>query len=272
MTVTRPTSRPARTRSRRGSSGCRSHPTNARDLRRDRRPRPPQAAARALQPRPRGRAAGALQPDRRLARRAQADEDFRADRRASRSERSRARGPTRRARRAARRPALRRRARSTTPACTPSIERTLGELDGAAGEPIDRVFYLSTAPEFFPVIIEELGERGARKVGRGAGADRDREAVRLRPRASARELNARVLGVFDESQVFRIDHYLGKETVQNMLAFRFANGCSSRCGTATTSTTSRSPRPRTSASAAAPATTTARARCATWSRTTCCSC
>src|SRR5207237_9509517 len=40
----------------------------------------------------------------------------------------------------------------------------------------------------------------------------------------ARELNRRVLAVFDESQVFRIDHYLGKETVQNMLAFRFANG------------------------------------------------
>ena len=42
--------------------------------------------------------------------------------------------------------------------------------------------------------------------------------------AEARELNRRVLAIFDESQVFRIDHYLGKETVQNMLAFRFANG------------------------------------------------
>ena len=42
--------------------------------------------------------------------------------------------------------------------------------------------------------------------------------------AEARELNRQVLAVFDEQQVFRIDHYLGKETVQNILAFRFANG------------------------------------------------
>ena len=64
---------------------------------------------------------------------------------------------------------------------------------------------------------------------------------------SAQELNAIVDEVFPAESVFRIDHYLGKETVQNILALRFANTCSSRSGTATTSTTCRSPWPRTSA-------------------------
>ena len=55
--------------------------------------------------------------------------------------------------------------------------------------------------------------------------------------SSARELNGLIAKEFDESEVFRIDHYLGKETVQNMLALRFANGSSSRSGTASSSTT-----------------------------------
>ena len=86
-----------------------------------------------------------------------------------------------------------------------------------------RMFYLSTAPEFFPVIVEALGAAGL--------ARSDEATVRVvieKPfgttLAQARELNERVLSVFAERQVFRIDHYLGKETVQNMMAFRFANG------------------------------------------------
>jgi glucose-6-phosphate 1-dehydrogenase len=100
------------------------------------------------------------------------------------------------------------------------------ELDGfeqRAGEPLNRAFYLSTAPNFFPVIVEALGNS---KLARHEGAE-----VRLiveKPFGTtleeARELNRRVLAIFDEAQVFRIDHYLGKETVQNMMAFRFANG------------------------------------------------
>src|SRR5208337_1937279 len=90
-------------------------------------------------------------------------------------------------------------------------------------ERLSRAFYLSTAPDFFSVIVGQLG---------GSGLSRRSETeVRViieKPFGAslvqARELNARVLSVFDESQVFRIDHYLGKETVQNMLAFRFANG------------------------------------------------
>ena len=103
-----------------------------------------------------------------------------------------------------------------------ALAAALTELDEADGEPMSRAFYLSTAPEFFSVIVGALGAAG---LARSEHAD-----VRViieKPfgssLAEARELNAEVLSVFDESQVFRIDHYLGKETVQNMLAFRFAN-------------------------------------------------
>ncbi|HTA12502.1 MAG TPA: glucose-6-phosphate dehydrogenase [Solirubrobacteraceae bacterium] len=109
----------------------------------------------------------------------------------------------------------------------PQVYAELGSvLDGfeqEAGEPLNRAFYLSTAPGFFPVIVEALG---ASKLNEHARAE-----VRLiieKPFGTtlqeAQELNRRVLAIFDEAQVFRIDHYLGKETVQNMMAFRFANG------------------------------------------------
>ena len=95
------------------------------------------------------------------------------------------------------------------------------ESDG--GEPLNRVFYLSTAPMFFPVITEAIGRAG---LSSNDGADV--RVVIEKPfgtsLAEAQELNRRVLSVFEERQVFRIDHYLGKETVQNVLAFRFANG------------------------------------------------
>jgi glucose-6-phosphate 1-dehydrogenase len=102
------------------------------------------------------------------------------------------------------------------------LDRTLREFDERAGHPMNRVFYLSTAPDFFPVIAGNIG---------GAGLTRCEKAeVRIvieKPfgsdLASARRLNAQLLEVFNESQIFRIDHYLGKETVQNLMAFRFAN-------------------------------------------------
>jgi glucose-6-phosphate 1-dehydrogenase len=100
---------------------------------------------------------------------------------------------------------------------------TLDEFDQGAGQALNRCFYLSTAPEFFPVITEALGKH---KLQRHKGADvriviEKPFGTRL---AEAQDLNRRVLSVFQERQVFRIDHYLGKETVQNMLAFRFSNG------------------------------------------------
>jgi glucose-6-phosphate 1-dehydrogenase len=102
------------------------------------------------------------------------------------------------------------------------LTRTLDEFDEQAGEQLDRVFYLSTAPQFFPVIAGKLGAAGLNRcekaktrivIEKPFGYDLE----------SARRLNAEVLSVFDESQVFRIDHYLGKETVQNLMALRFAN-------------------------------------------------
>jgi glucose-6-phosphate 1-dehydrogenase len=104
-----------------------------------------------------------------------------------------------------------------------ALAAALTELDDADGEPMSRAFYLSTAPEFFSVIVGELG-----KAGLVQSEHADVRVIIEKPfgtsLAEARALNAKVLNVFDESQVFRIDHYLGKETVQNMLAFRFANG------------------------------------------------
>jgi glucose-6-phosphate 1-dehydrogenase len=103
------------------------------------------------------------------------------------------------------------------------LESVLGEFDDEAEIEFNRLFYLSTAPSFFPVIAEALGQHGLNKnegsevriiIEKPFGTDLE----------SARELNRRVLACFDESQVFRIDHYLGKETVQNMLVLRFANG------------------------------------------------
>ncbi len=109
------------------------------------------------------------------------------------------------------------------PSVYEDLKRTLEEFDKQAGAPLNRAFYLSTAPEFFPVIIEALGEHKLNKVDKS-----EVRAIIEKPfgttLAEAKDLNRRVLKVFREKQVFRIDHYLGKETVQNMLAFRFANG------------------------------------------------
>jgi glucose-6-phosphate 1-dehydrogenase len=113
-----------------------------------------------------------------------------------------------------------------------SIEQELDEFEQVAGERLARLFYLSTAPAFFPVIVEALGRQGLATREDGAqDGGRTPDGVRViieKPfgtsLAEASDLNRRVLSVFEEPQVFRIDHYLGKETVQNMLAFRFANG------------------------------------------------
>jgi glucose-6-phosphate 1-dehydrogenase len=103
------------------------------------------------------------------------------------------------------------------------LEGTLDEFDRGAGQRMNRCFYLSTAPSFFPVIVGQLGRRG---LHHHEGADvrvviEKPFGTRL---SEAEQLNQEVLSVFDEQQVFRIDHYLGKETVQNLMAFRFANG------------------------------------------------
>jgi len=108
------------------------------------------------------------------------------------------------------------------PAAYSRLAQAADAFDADAGIQFNRVFYLSTAPGFFPVIVKAL---------RAAELHHTRDAeVRIvieKPFGtdleSARALNREVLDVFDERQVYRIDHYLGKETVQNLLAFRFAN-------------------------------------------------
>jgi glucose-6-phosphate 1-dehydrogenase len=108
------------------------------------------------------------------------------------------------------------------PAVYDELGRVLAELDAASSEPLNRVFYLSTAPEYFPIICGLLGSHGLHQCEPG-----EVRVVIEKPfgydLASARRLNVEVLSYFDESQVFRIDHYLGKETVQNLMALRFAN-------------------------------------------------
>ncbi|MEA2331558.1 MAG: glucose-6-phosphate 1-dehydrogenase [Thermoleophilaceae bacterium] len=103
------------------------------------------------------------------------------------------------------------------------LEEQLKQFDEEAGITFNRLFYLSTAPAFFPVIVGKLGEHRLNRHGSA-----EVRVVIEKPfgtrLAEALDLNRQVLSVLDESQVFRIDHYLGKETVQNMLAFRFANG------------------------------------------------
>jgi glucose-6-phosphate 1-dehydrogenase len=102
------------------------------------------------------------------------------------------------------------------------IRGALSEFDETAGLVLNRCFYLSTAPTFFPVIVDALGRHGLAQC-EGAEVRVVIEKPFGRSLAEARELNARVLSTFQEQQVFRIDHYLGKETVQNVLALRFAN-------------------------------------------------
>ena len=102
------------------------------------------------------------------------------------------------------------------------IHRVLREFDERAGQELNHVFYLSTAPQFFPLIAGKLGAAGLNHA-RTAQTRIVIEKPFGYDLASARQLNAEVLDVFNESQVFRIDHYLGKETVQNLMALRFAN-------------------------------------------------
>ncbi len=100
----------------------------------------------------------------------------------------------------------------------------LAEFDAKAGHGGNRLFYLATPPSLYPLIIEQLGRAGLNRSPReGAWTRIIIEKPFGRDLASARQLNEQAHAVFDEDQIYRIDHYLGKETVQNILTFRFAN-------------------------------------------------
>ncbi len=105
-----------------------------------------------------------------------------------------------------------------------SLKETIEEIERKRDLPGNRIFYLSVAPEFFTVIVQNLAAVGLVHdkndkawsrviIEKPFGHDLD----------SARALNVAVTKVLDESQIYRIDHYLGKETVQNILSFRFGN-------------------------------------------------
>ena len=100
------------------------------------------------------------------------------------------------------------------------LARALTELDRERGTRGNRVYYLATPPAVFPVVVEALGKRRSTEgwtrliIEKPFGHDL----------SSARELQQVIEKYFDENEVFRIDHYLGKETVQNTLALWFANG------------------------------------------------
>jgi glucose-6-phosphate 1-dehydrogenase len=98
------------------------------------------------------------------------------------------------------------------------------QLDDERGTEGNRIYYLSSSPSLFPTIVEHLGEAGMNREEDGAYARLVVEKPFGRDLESARELNADLRRYFDESQIYRIDHYLGKDTVQNILALRFANG------------------------------------------------
>ena len=86
------------------------------------------------------------------------------------------------------------------------------------------LFYLSTPPTFFAEIVQQLGAADLTQEGKSGWRRVIIEKPFGRDLKSAIELNEKIRGVLREKQIYRIDHYLGKETVQNILAFRFANG------------------------------------------------
>ncbi|GGK91249.1 glucose-6-phosphate dehydrogenase [Mangrovihabitans endophyticus] len=103
------------------------------------------------------------------------------------------------------------------------LAEVLDELDHQRGTAGSRLFYLSTPAEAFQPVINGLAASGLNRAREGAFSRLVIEKPYGRDLATARELDQVVHAAFDEPQVFRIDHYLGKDTVQNVLALRFAN-------------------------------------------------
>jgi glucose-6-phosphate 1-dehydrogenase len=102
------------------------------------------------------------------------------------------------------------------------LTERLAQLDSEASMQSNRLFYLATPPMLYPVIVGQLGQAGLNRDDSGWA-----RIIIEKPfghdLASAQQLNEQVHAVFDENQVYRIDHYLAKETVQNIMTLRFAN-------------------------------------------------
>jgi glucose-6-phosphate 1-dehydrogenase len=105
------------------------------------------------------------------------------------------------------------------------LGKRLAELEASKDLGGNRLFYLSTPPEVYRDIVEQIGRAGlARPANPNSWVRIIIEKPFGRDLATAKELNQIVLNVFEEKQVYRIDHYLGKDTVQNLLVLRFGNG------------------------------------------------
>jgi len=111
-----------------------------------------------------------------------------------------------------------------------NLKTKVAELDQQFDTGGNRIFYLATAPEFFGPIATELGNADLSRGGDNTSPDGKKSWARIivekpfgHDLESARALNQTLAAVFEENQIYRIDHYLGKETVQNLLVFRFAN-------------------------------------------------
>jgi glucose-6-phosphate 1-dehydrogenase len=105
-----------------------------------------------------------------------------------------------------------------------SLKAFLAGLDTQFGTQGNRLFYLAVAPEYFADITQRLGKHGMTQETEGKFVHVIIEKPFGTDLESARKLNDEINAVLSEDQIFRIDHYLGKETVQNILVFRFGNG------------------------------------------------
>jgi glucose-6-phosphate 1-dehydrogenase len=109
------------------------------------------------------------------------------------------------------------------------LRKLLERIDRDRGTAGNRLFYLAVPPKLYPEIVERLGEAGLAGRHRNDGGKQGWVRVIVEKPfgydlASAKGLNRELREVFDEDQIYRIDHYLGKETVQNLAVFRFGNG------------------------------------------------
>jgi glucose-6-phosphate 1-dehydrogenase len=120
------------------------------------------------------------------------------------------------------------------PAAFKALKAKLEQIDASRGTRGNRLFYLAVAPEFFATIVDQLGQAGLiyshphmyRHIGGDDGCAWSRVVIEKpfgHDQESARALTRDLSKTLDETQIYRIDHYLGKETVQNILALRFAN-------------------------------------------------
>jgi glucose-6-phosphate 1-dehydrogenase len=107
------------------------------------------------------------------------------------------------------------------------LDKKLNKFDEKMGACITRFFYLATPPDHYETILDFLNKT---KLSEGCGHEGSKWTRMIvekpfgKDAETAKRLDEKLAEIFDEKQIFRVDHYLGKETVQNVLAFRFANG------------------------------------------------